>query len=72
MLSASDDDAGNGAGADPMGFSHAHHRAVIADFIEAIETGREPKVSGAEALKVHRLIDAMLRSSESGEAVAIG
>jgi len=43
-----------------------HHRAVIADFVEAVEQGRAPRVSGREALNVHRLIDAMLRSAETG------
>ncbi|HEU4987290.1 MAG TPA: Gfo/Idh/MocA family oxidoreductase [Rhizobiaceae bacterium] len=57
---------GGGAGADPMAFSHEHHRAVLSDFLNALETGGEPKVSGREALKVHRLIEALLRSAETG------
>jgi predicted dehydrogenase len=57
---------GGGAGADPMAFPHDHHRAVLADFLDSLDQDREPKVSGREALKVHRLIDALLRSSESG------
>ncbi len=61
-----DDAPGGGAGADPMAFPHHHHRAVIEDFLEAIGTGRDPKVSGREALKVHRLIDALLRAAETG------
>ncbi len=63
---------GGGAGADPMAFPHQHHRAVIGDFLDAIETGRNPVVSGREALKVHRLIDAITRSSATGERVAVG
>ncbi|MGH6923686.1 MAG: Gfo/Idh/MocA family protein [Propylenella sp.] len=58
---------GGGAGADPMAFPHDHHRAVLADFLDAIAIGRDPRVSGREALKVHRLIDALLRSAETGE-----
>jgi len=57
---------GGGAGADPMAFPHDHHRAVLSDFLDAIEAGTQPKVSGREALKVHRLIDALLRSAETG------
>ncbi|MCJ8520074.1 putative dehydrogenase [Pseudorhizobium tarimense] len=57
---------GGGAGADPMAFSHAHHRAVLEDFIDAVEGDREPRVSGRQALKVHRLIEALLRSSQTG------
>ena len=65
-LDMSDEAAGGGVGADPMAFPHDHHRAVLADFLDAIEQGREPLVSGREALKVHGLIDAMLRSAGSG------
>jgi predicted dehydrogenase len=57
---------GGGSGADPMAFPHHHHRAVIADFLDSLDERREPKVSGREALKVHRLIDALLRSAETG------
>jgi predicted dehydrogenase len=60
-----------GAGADPMAFSHDDHRAVLTDFLDAVESGREPKVSGREALKVHRLIETLLRSAESGRAETV-
>jgi len=62
---------GGGAGADPMAFPHQHHRAVIEDFLDAIDGDRDPAVTGREALKVHRLIAAILRSSETGERVAV-
>lgn len=62
---------GGGAGADPMAFPHHHHRAVIEDFLDAIEQDRDPAVAGREALKVHRLIAAVLRSSETGERVKV-
>ena len=61
-----------GAGADPMAFSHEDHRAVLTDFLDAVENGGEPKISGREALKVHRLIEALLRSSASGRTEAVG
>jgi len=53
---------GGGTGADPMAFPHDWHRGVLADFLDAIELDREPRVSGAEALKVHRFIDRLLQS----------
>jgi predicted dehydrogenase len=62
---------GGGAGADPMAFPHHHHRAAIADFLDSLDEGREPKVSGREALKVHRLIDALLRSAETGRRESV-
>ena len=53
---------GGGTGADPMAFPHDWHRGVLADFLDAIEQDREPRVSGAEALKVHRFIEALLQN----------
>lgn len=61
-----DEDADGGAGADPMAFSHVNHRAVLEDFADAVETGRPPRVSGRDALRVHRLIDMVLASSAQG------
>jgi UDP-N-acetyl-2-amino-2-deoxyglucuronate dehydrogenase len=58
-------------GADPMAFSHEAHKALMTDFIDAIEQGREPVVSGREALNVLLLIDALLRSSATGQALTI-
>lgn len=54
------DHSAGGTGADPMAFPHDYHRAVMADFAEAIRLGRAPRVTGEEALKVHRLIDALI------------
>ena len=68
---ADDGALGGGAGADPMAFPHQHHRAVLEDFLDAIETGRDPAVTGREELKVHRLIAAILRSSETGERAKV-
>ena len=49
-----------GTGADPMAFPHDYHLGVWRDFLDAIETRRTPRVSGADGLRVHRLIDALL------------
>ena len=54
---------GGGTGADPMAFPHDWHRSLLQDFFLSIEQNREPRVSGAEALKVHRFIDRILRSA---------
>src|SRR5205814_10199304 len=45
---------GGGTGADPMAFPHDCHRALIADFLDAIEQDRQPRESGVQALKTHR------------------
>jgi predicted dehydrogenase len=60
-----------GTGADPMAFPHDYHLGVWRDFLDAIETGRPPRVSGAEALRVHRLIDALLEAGATGRTVAV-
>lgn len=65
-LHLDDGDAGGGTGADPMAFYHHHHRAVLADFLDAVATDGQLRVSGHEALKVHRLIDALLLSAANG------
>lgn len=64
-VSLADGAAGSGAGADPMAFSHEYHRALLADFLDAIARGRSPRASGHEALKVHELIAAILRSAST-------
>ncbi len=61
----------SGAGANLMGFDHAGHRAVIQDFLAAIAAQRTPLTDGASALEVHRLIDAVLRSSHAGAPVTL-
>ena len=54
---------GGGTGADPMAFPHDWHRGVLHDFLDSIEQNRAPRISGAEALKVHRFIDRILQSA---------
>lgn len=50
------DEGGSGGGANLMGFSHDAHRALITDFLDAIETGRDPAIPGEEALATQRVI----------------
>ncbi|MFN4100347.1 MAG: Gfo/Idh/MocA family protein, partial [Pararhodobacter sp.] len=63
--------AAGGTGADPMAFPHDFHRAVMADFVTAIRQDREPRVTGAEALRVHRLIDALIETGRTGAPVQV-
>lgn len=62
---------GGGGGADPMDFPHDWHKGVITDFLDALDDGRAPRISGREALRVHRLIDALLQSGREGRAVQV-
>ena len=70
-VSVAPDQSAGGTGADPMAFPHDYHRAVMADFLDALEMGRAPKVTGEEALKVHRLIDALIATGASGKPVKV-
>ncbi|MCJ9750411.1 Gfo/Idh/MocA family oxidoreductase [Neorhizobium sp. BETTINA12A] len=51
---------GSGAGANPMAFGHEMHRALIANFIDAIRNGALLRVTGEDALKAHRFIEQIL------------
>ena len=65
------DGSAGGTGADPMAFPHDNHRSVWVDFLGAIASGRQPRVTGEEALNVHRLIDALLAAAATGQRVAV-
>lgn len=66
------DALGSGGGADPMAFDHGAHRDVIADFASSLVERRPPGITGRSALGVHRLIDAILTSSDRGERIIVG
>ena len=63
--------SGTGGGADPMAFPYDWHKALLIDFADAVVQGRAPRVTGSEALKVHRLIAAVEESSRKGHRVDI-
>ena len=54
------DDSGSGSGANVMAFSHEPHKAVISDFLNAVEQDRDPAITGEDALETQRLIEAIL------------
>ncbi|WP_239059630.1 Gfo/Idh/MocA family protein [Ruegeria sp. PrR005] len=56
-----------GGGADPMAFSHDWHRAVIADFADALRNRRQPAITARSALPVQALIAAIERSARTGQ-----
>ena len=65
------EDTATGGGADPMDFPHDWHKAQIVDFIDAVKTNRQPMSTGHTALEVHRLIDAILVSSATGQKTTV-
>ena len=44
---------------------------IITDFLDALDQGSAPRVTARDALHVHRLIDALLRSAEEGRRIEI-
>ena len=62
---------GTGGGADPMAFPFDWHQSLIADFAESVRDGRDPRVTGAMALDVHRLITALEQSSRDGRRIPL-
>jgi predicted dehydrogenase len=52
-----------GSGANMMDFPNDAHRAVLADFLDAIEQDRDPAVTGEEALASQRLIADILAAA---------
>lgn len=63
--------AAGGTGADPMDFPHDLHLAVWRDFLDAVDRRRAPRIPAEEALKVHRLVDAILQAAETDGKVRV-
>lgn len=62
---------GTGGGSDPMDFPCDWHRDLIADFAAALRDNRAPRITGRDALEVHRLIEAIARSAREGRRVRV-
>ena len=63
--------AQTGGGSDPMAFPYEWHKSLIAEFADAIKRGRQPRVTGVQALAVQRLIRAIEVSSSEGKEIAL-
>lgn len=57
---------GTGGGASIMDFPHDAHRAVLADFVAAIAEGRDPAVTGEDALATQELINTIIAAGSPG------
>ncbi|MCC1491804.1 Gfo/Idh/MocA family protein [Cognatishimia sp. F0-27] len=62
-------DVDEGPAMSPTGGKHVWHQAVIEDFIDALRTGKPPMVTGREAQRSHRVIEAIEASSRTGRTV---
>lgn len=65
------DEAGTGGGSDPMAFPYDWHKSLLVDFAQSVKVGRPPRVTGAQALKVQRLISAIETSSREGRQINV-
>jgi predicted dehydrogenase len=65
------EESATGGGADPMAFVHDAHRAVLIEFLDALDARRPPLNSGDSALRVHYLIDALLESARRRSPVSV-
>lgn len=65
------EESSTGGGSDPMAFPFEWHKSLIADFARSIIKGHSPRVTGQQALNVHRLITAIEDSSQSGQRTII-
>jgi predicted dehydrogenase len=62
---------GSGAGDPLAALSYEGHRRQLADFAEAIQTGRPPRIDGAEGRHAVALIEAIYASARTGRAITI-
>jgi UDP-N-acetyl-2-amino-2-deoxyglucuronate dehydrogenase len=61
----------SGGASDPAAISHVYHARQLADFAQALQTGRPPLVDGREGRKAVEIILAVYRSAETGQVVEL-
>ncbi len=64
-------EANSGGATNPAAIGYIGHRKQLADFVEAIKTGRAPVVDGPEAKKSVTLIAAIYQSVREGRPVRV-
>jgi predicted dehydrogenase len=64
-------DAGQSGAADPAALKTASHAAQLADLLDAVDTGREPAVSGADGRAALQIVLAVYESSRTGRPVTL-
>jgi UDP-N-acetyl-2-amino-2-deoxyglucuronate dehydrogenase len=64
--------AGRSAAADPAALGVASHAAQLADLLKAVDTGREPAVSGRDGRDTLEIVLAVYESSRTGRPVRLG
>jgi predicted dehydrogenase len=62
---------GGGGASDPKAISYTGHMEQLKDFLKAIDTGRQPLVTGEEGRKSVEIILAIYKSSKTGKTVKL-
>ena len=65
-------EAGRSAAADPAAVDVAGHAAQLADLLDAVDTGREPAVTGQDGRDALAIVLAVYESSRTGRPVRLG
>jgi UDP-N-acetyl-2-amino-2-deoxyglucuronate dehydrogenase len=60
--------ASSGGASDPKAISFVGHQMQLEDFVEAISTGRQPRVDGAEGRKSVEIILAIYEAAKTGQS----
>ncbi len=60
-----------GGASDPAAISHQGHARQLADFVRAIDEGREPLVDGREGRRAVEVILGIYRSAQEGRTIAL-
>lgn len=60
-----------GGASDPKSIGYHGHRMVFEDVVDAILTGREPLITGKEAMKAVSIIEAVYKSSEERKIIQL-
>jgi len=68
---ATTSEAGRSAAADPAAVDVASHAAQLADLLDAVDTGREPAVSGQDGRDALAIVLAVYESSRTGRPVTV-
>lgn len=63
--------SGGGGAADPAAIGHHAHAKQFADVMDAIETGRKPKIDGYEGRKSVEVICAVYESARTGSIIKL-
>jgi predicted dehydrogenase len=61
----------SGGSSDPSAISHVYHARQLGDFVQALESGRKPRVDGREGRRAVEAILAVYQSAATGRVVEL-